>query len=164
MGEDTTAPGATVLWQHTQTIKGLSGEVLALLGPSGAGKTTLLNMLTLERSGGWPSGSITLNGRPFTKEVYQLAVDRQHTPGAARQLCVAVKRKLLLYRYEHGSFQYVRELGPLAEPPQALAWYGERICVGYRREYALISQHEANRLKLVHEGFLGSIIASIIPS
>jgi ABC-type multidrug transport system ATPase subunit len=48
-----------------------AGEVLALMGPSGAGKTTLLNMLTLERSGGSPSGSITLNGHPFTFGIYR---------------------------------------------------------------------------------------------
>ena len=48
-----------------------AGEVLALMGPSGAGKTTLLNMLTLEKSGGTPSGSISLNGHPFTFAIYQ---------------------------------------------------------------------------------------------
>lgn len=48
-----------------------AGEVLAIMGPSGAGKTTLLNMLTLERSGGVPTGRVTLNGHPFTYSLYQ---------------------------------------------------------------------------------------------
>lgn len=49
-----------------------AGHVLAILGPSGAGKTTLLNMLTLEKkAGGWPTGLLTLNGHPFTLELYK---------------------------------------------------------------------------------------------
>ena len=48
-----------------------AGEMLALMGPSGAGKTTLLNLLTLEKGEGSPSGVITLNGHPFTLDVYQ---------------------------------------------------------------------------------------------
>ena len=48
-----------------------SGEVLALMGPSGAGKTTLLNLLTLEKGSGDPSGSVTLNGHPFTLDVFR---------------------------------------------------------------------------------------------
>ena len=48
-----------------------AGHVLAILGPSGAGKTTLLNMLTLEKKGGKPTGLLTLNGHPFTLELYR---------------------------------------------------------------------------------------------
>jgi len=53
-------------------IKGevTSGHVLAILGPSGAGKTTLLNMLTLQQSGGTPSGFIKVNGEPLTTTLY----------------------------------------------------------------------------------------------
>ena len=43
-----------------------TGQVLSILGPSGAGKTTLLNMLTLEKKGGTPSGTILVDGQPFT--------------------------------------------------------------------------------------------------
>jgi ABC-type multidrug transport system ATPase subunit len=48
-----------------------AGHVLAILGPSGAGKTTLLNMLTLEKKGGRPTGLLTLNGHPFTLDMYK---------------------------------------------------------------------------------------------
>jgi ABC-type multidrug transport system ATPase subunit len=55
-----------------QDIKGevTSGHVLAILGPSGAGKTTLLNMLTLQQSGGTPTGFINVNGEPLTPALY----------------------------------------------------------------------------------------------
>ena len=48
-----------------------AGHVLAIMGPSGAGKTTLLNMLTLEKKGGAPTGTLTLNGHPFTLALYK---------------------------------------------------------------------------------------------
>ena len=48
-----------------------SGHVLAILGPSGAGKTTLLNLLTLEKKGGKPIGSLRLNGHPFTLSTFK---------------------------------------------------------------------------------------------
>ena len=47
-----------------------SGHVLAILGPSGAGKTTLLNTLTLQKSGGTPSGHVRVNGEPLTLALY----------------------------------------------------------------------------------------------
>ena len=53
-----------------------SGHVLSIMGPSGAGKTTLLKMLALDKGGGRPGGSITLNGEPFTKDLYS----QVHTP------------------------------------------------------------------------------------
>ena len=46
------------------------GEIVAVLGPSGAGKTTLLSLLTLQATGGQPSGRILLNGHPFTKRLF----------------------------------------------------------------------------------------------
>ena len=56
---------------HEVTGSVASGEVLALMGPSGAGKTTLLNTLTMQVGSGDPSGSVTLNGHPFTLDVFR---------------------------------------------------------------------------------------------
>jgi len=50
-------------------VKG--GEMMAVIGPSGAGKSTLLNMLAFESKGGAAAtGSVTLNGKPFTQELF----------------------------------------------------------------------------------------------
>ena len=64
--------GSTVAKSLLIDIKGevTSGHVLAILGPSGAGKTTLLNMLTLQQSGGTPTGYINVNGEPLTPSLY----------------------------------------------------------------------------------------------
>lgn len=42
-----------------------SGQILAIMGPSGSGKTSLLNILAEDLP--MSSGTVTLNGRPFTK-------------------------------------------------------------------------------------------------
>lgn len=57
-------------------LKGVSGvvspgELLAILGPSGSGKTTLLAALGGRHNGTISSGSITYNGKPFSKQVKQ---------------------------------------------------------------------------------------------
>ena len=64
--------GSAVAKALLTDIKGevTSGHVLAILGPSGAGKTTLLNMLTLQQSGGTPTGYINVNGEPLTTALY----------------------------------------------------------------------------------------------
>jgi len=64
--------GSAVAKALLTDIKGevTSGYVLAILGPSGAGKTTLLNMLTLQQSGGTPTGYINVNGEPLTTALY----------------------------------------------------------------------------------------------
>lgn len=49
----------------------ISGNVLAVMGPSGAGKTTLLNTLTLKHRGGMSSGSLKLNGVDLTWGVFK---------------------------------------------------------------------------------------------
>lgn len=58
---------------------------------------------------------------------------------AILRLCVALKRKLLLFYWKNNDFH---ELGPdLAVPdtPRSIAWVDESLCVGFRSEYTLIN-------------------------
>lgn len=56
-----------LLQEVSAAVKG--GEMMAVMGPSGAGKSTLLNMLALESKGS-ATGSVTLNGKQFTNELF----------------------------------------------------------------------------------------------
>merc|ERR550532_2607978 len=41
------------------------------MGPSGAGKTTLLELLAFQGSSGVRTGTVTLNGKPMTRRIFQ---------------------------------------------------------------------------------------------
>ena len=94
-----------LLHDVSASVKG--GEMMAVLGPSGAGKSTLLNMLALESKGNAvASGSVTLNGKPFTKELFsRFAVSLpQHDRCWAMLTCrehvsLAVDLSVVLYYY-----------------------------------------------------------------
>lgn len=66
-------------------LQGVSGEakagkLLAIMGPSGSGKTTLLNVLAGQLAASprvHLTGSLTINGRPFSKSKHRLAYVRQ---------------------------------------------------------------------------------------
>lgn len=53
---------------HDATLDFMSGELMAIVGPSGAGKTTLLDILARREKVGEVVGSITVNGTVVTKE------------------------------------------------------------------------------------------------
>ena len=80
------------------------------------------------------------------KGAKMLAVDHREAP--PRRIAISIKKKLLLYRYEGGQFQYFKELGALAEVPMALAWHGEHVCVGYRREYVLMHEGSGKETRI----------------
>eukprot|EP01033_Poteriospumella_lacustris_P013703 gene13704-biopygen6226 len=60
---------STILHNVSDVIQ--SGQMLAIMGPSGAGKTTLLRVLTMEAHGGISEGTVTVNGRPLTSQLFK---------------------------------------------------------------------------------------------
>lgn len=55
-----------------------------------------------------------------------------------KEVCVSLKKKLVLYVHNGRSFEQRQEF-PITEAASALAWHQSWICVGYRREYVLFS-------------------------
>lgn len=63
--------GTKDLVRHV-SFKVVSGETLAIMGPSGAGKTTLLELLAFQGTSGSRSAHITLNQEPMTRQAFQM--------------------------------------------------------------------------------------------
>lgn len=59
------------------------------------------------------------------------------SPTASNRLCVAAKRRLVIFEYAQGGWHFWKELA-LPEQPVALRWCGPSICVAYKREYNII--------------------------
>jgi len=53
------------------SFKALSGETVAIMGPSGAGKTTLMELLAFQGFSGIRTGKMTLNGQAITRRIFQ---------------------------------------------------------------------------------------------
>ncbi|PIK36830.1 putative vam6/Vps39-like protein isoform X1 [Apostichopus japonicus] len=53
------------------------------------------------------------------------------------KMCVAVRRKIILYDWRNRSFMEITELG-VSDVPRSMAWCGHSICVGFKRDYFLI--------------------------
>jgi len=53
-------------------------------------------------------------------------------------LCVATKRRLLLYHYDGRNFVELKEI-PMNDIVRCLAWCGDAICLGLRKEYVLVN-------------------------
>eukprot|EP00164_Ancoracysta_twista_P005194 GFYU01007098.1.p1 GENE.GFYU01007098.1~~GFYU01007098.1.p1 ORF type:complete len:881 (+),score=255.87 GFYU01007098.1:180-2822(+) len=83
------------------------------------------------------------------------------------QLCIVTKRKLLLYQhtYQQGShlFQPLKEL---AIPDTALevAWYQQKLCLGFRREYSLLSVDTGEVVDLIRLDKLPPVIKQVTES
>lgn len=52
-------------------------------------------------------------------------------------MCVAIKRKLLLFYWKNNEFLELMEDINLSDIPRALTWCEETLCVGFRGEYSL---------------------------
>ncbi|EDO34329.1 predicted protein [Nematostella vectensis] len=68
------------------------------------------------------------------------------------KLCVAVKKKIQLYIWRNESFQELPpELG-LPDVVRAVAWAGDSLCVGFKRDYSLIKVNTGAATELFSTG------------
>eukprot|EP00761_Pharyngomonas_kirbyi_P000691 gb/GECH01000691.1/.p1 GENE.gb/GECH01000691.1/~~gb/GECH01000691.1/.p1 ORF type:complete len:893 (+),score=200.11 gb/GECH01000691.1/:1-2679(+) len=81
------------------------------------------------------------------------------------QLCCALKKKLVLLQYNtaRGSFEYVKDLFS-PERARSVSWSGDKLCVGYSKEYTLISTDDGNLKELFPTGRSQSPASVVIPS
>jgi hypothetical protein len=53
-------------------------------------------------------------------------------------LCVATKRRLLLYHHDGSDFVELKDI-PVNDTVRCLAWCGDAICLGFKKEYVLVN-------------------------
>lgn len=79
-----------------------------------------------------------------TRGAFLFALDLQKEPSENGdvqynlRMCVAVKRRLQLYYWKNRDFHQLQPDLMTPDFPKALAWCGNSLCVGFKREYYLI--------------------------
>ncbi|KAK3931419.1 Vam6/Vps39-like protein [Frankliniella fusca] len=90
---------------------------------------------------------VTICTVPETKGASLFSVDIKRTvtqsgkTSVIVRLCVAVKRKLLLFYWKNGSFHSLMEELTMPDTPKALAWIEETICVGFKGDSVYMLYH-----------------------
>ncbi|XP_065051843.1 vam6/Vps39-like protein isoform X2 [Rhopilema esculentum] len=80
----------------------------------------------------------------FATDLKKRDNDQDLGPPFQLRLCFIVKRKLMLYYWINGEFQELYPDLGLAETPKVIAWYGDYICYGGKRDYYLIKADSGN--------------------
>lgn len=74
----------------------------------------------------------------FVQNVKNAELVAINTKGPLYRLVVASKKRLYLYEYSQGSYALVREL-IVPDNVLSMIWYGNYICLSYKREYSLLN-------------------------
>ncbi|XP_039248093.2 vam6/Vps39-like protein [Styela clava] len=91
--------------------------------------TTFQLITTLQKSKGAACFSADLESRTSSQG------ETAHT----LRLCIAVKRKLLLYFWKNRSFHELCPDISMPEIPKCMAWCRDSVCLGFRREYFMVT-------------------------
>eukprot|EP01130_Rhizamoeba_saxonica_P008537 TRINITY_DN3456_c0_g1_i2.p1 TRINITY_DN3456_c0_g1~~TRINITY_DN3456_c0_g1_i2.p1 ORF type:complete len:767 (-),score=140.41 TRINITY_DN3456_c0_g1_i2:83-2383(-) len=67
--------------------------------------------------------------------------------GDELKICLAERKKLLLYVWERYEFVSTKTLS-IPDTPKSLIWCGAKLCVGYKREYNLIDVQTGSMIEL----------------
>uniref|UniRef100_H2Y4V8 CNH domain-containing protein n=1 Tax=Ciona savignyi TaxID=51511 RepID=H2Y4V8_CIOSA len=65
-------------------------------------------------------------------------VSLQGVAAYALRLCIVVRRKLQIYFWKHRDFIELHNDITLPEPPKAMAWCKDSICMGFKREFYIV--------------------------
>jgi hypothetical protein len=88
-----------------------------------------------------------------------LSIDK--SPSAIR-LCLAAKRKLVLFEWDGKQFSEIKELA-VPEPARAVEWCGESLCVGFRKEYNTIDIRTGTMREIFPTGRSGTPLITQLP-
>ena len=81
-----------------------------------------------------------------------------------RRLCVACRKRLLVYKWDGVDLKELREV-PLAEVPRALEWAGvDTVCLAFRREYLIASTATGDTRSVCPTGRHGEPSIVVLPS
>jgi len=88
------------------------------------------------------------------------AVDKESSP---LRLCVAIKKKLLVYQWDGKQFNELREL-IVPETAKAMVWCGDHICVGFKKEYNFIDIRTGSLREVFPTGKNNSPLITPLPN
>ncbi|PRP83726.1 hypothetical protein PROFUN_09058 [Planoprotostelium fungivorum] len=77
-------------------------------------------------------------------------------------ICAAIKKKLHIFQWDNGNFVEIKEL-PLTANPLSLVWCGDRICVGYKKDYILMHTQTRASKELFPTGNRGVPLCTLLP-
>mmetsp|Transcript_7714 Transcript_7714/g.10647 ORF Transcript_7714/g.10647 Transcript_7714/m.10647 type:complete len:888 (-) Transcript_7714:2-2665(-) len=85
-------------------------------------------------------------------------------PGTKQHLnlCVATKKKLVIFAWDGNDFIEIRELA-LPDSAKTLVWCGDSVCVGFKKEYNLINVQTGAMTELFPTGRNQTPLACLIP-
>lgn len=92
------------------------------------GRVSLLSLNTLKM--------ISDPGLEKHRNVTNMAIHRK-SAGTRKscRICVAEKRRVTMYEYSSGRFQYLRDVN-LPHTPVEMRWCNDMLCLGFKKEYA----------------------------
>ena len=85
---------------------------------------------------------------PNVKNVEMMAINSK---GPLYRLAVAGKKRLYLYEYAQGSYTLFREL-IVPDTVTSMIWYGNSICVAYKKEYSILNLINSNSCDVLDVG------------
>ncbi len=79
-------------------------------------------------------------------------------------LCVALKKKLIIYQYDQSDWTELKELPNLPDQARTVVWCGNSVCVGFKSFYAMLHVQSGTLTELFPTGKSASPVAAPLPS
>eukprot|EP01128_Nolandella_sp_AFSM9_P012212 TRINITY_DN9057_c0_g1_i1.p1 TRINITY_DN9057_c0_g1~~TRINITY_DN9057_c0_g1_i1.p1 ORF type:complete len:920 (-),score=186.09 TRINITY_DN9057_c0_g1_i1:146-2812(-) len=105
-----------------------------------------------------PSLSLVCQVSPRTVKGCNLySIDTSRAEGV--RMVAAVKRKLIIFKWEGNEFVQQKELSGIPEAVKTCVWCGQALCIGFKREYNLIDINNGGMTELFPTGKSNPLVA-----